>query len=160
MQLDTAKPFDYDGFKAVGSLKGVTNSNTSGVTPRAVGLISDRWGDFGALVSVAYSTNDSNEYGYRNWGWGQINLKPANVGPGVSAADAARLESTSTANQLFAPQADTYSTWFDHRERLGVTLVPQYQPNDRLNVSLDMLYGRLTDHRNDYALADAGHQRG
>ncbi len=32
----------------------------------------------------------------------------------------------------------------------------QYQPSDRLSVSLDMLYGRLTDHRNDYSLADAG----
>ncbi|MDN5289680.1 MAG: TonB-dependent receptor, partial [Mucilaginibacter sp.] len=156
VQLYTPEPFDYDGFKAVVSAKGLTNSNTGTVTPRLVGLVSDRWGDFGALVSVAYSTNDANEYGYRNWGWSQITVQPKNIGPGVSAADAARLESTSPATQLFAPQADTYSTWFTHRERLGVTSALQWQPADNLSFSLDGLYGHLKNNRNDYALAAAG----
>jgi len=34
VQLSTAKPFDYDGFKVVFSGKGQNNSNTSKVTPR------------------------------------------------------------------------------------------------------------------------------
>ena len=156
VELNTAKPFDYDGFKAVLSGKAMTNTNTDSVTPRVVGLVSDRWGPLGALLSVAYSTNDSNEYGYRNWGWGQITLKPANVGPNISTANAALLESTSSSTELYAPQADTYSTWFDHRERLGVTSSLQYQPSERFSLGLDLLYGRLTDHRNDYALAYAG----
>jgi len=156
VQLYTPKPLDYDGFKAVVSAKGVINSNTNTVTPRVVGLVSDRWGDFGALLSVAYSTNDSNEFGYRNWGWSQITVSPKNIGPGVSAADAARLTSTLPSRQLFAPQAETYSTWFTHRERLGVTGALQYQPSDRLQFSIDALYGRLTNNRNDYSLAAAG----
>ena len=53
VQLSTAKPFDYPGFKAVVSAKAQTNSNADAhVTPRLVGLISNRWGDFGALASV------------------------------------------------------------------------------------------------------------
>src|SRR4029453_14900163 len=52
VELNTAKPFDYNGAKFVTSAKGQTNTNTSGVTPRLVALASDRWGDFGALVSV------------------------------------------------------------------------------------------------------------
>jgi TonB-dependent receptor len=152
VQLSTAKPFDYEGFKAVLSAKGQSNSNTHTATPRLVGLISDRWGDFGALASVAYSINDSNEFGYRNWGWSQIKVSPGNIGPGVSAADAALLESGS----IYAPQADTYSTWYDHRARLGTTLALQYEPTDRLKLGFDALYSRLTNERSDYALAAAG----
>ena len=152
VQLSTAKPFDYDGFKVVLSGKGQSNSNTNTVTPRLVGLISDRWGAFGALASIAYSTNDSNEFGYRNWGWSQITVKPGNIGPGVSAADAALLESGS----IYAPQADTYSSWFDHRTRLGTTLALQYEPTDSVKVGFDALYSRLTNDRKDYALAAAG----
>ena len=152
VQLSTAKPFDYDGFKAVLSAKGQDNSNTHTTTPRLVGLISDRWGNFGALASVAYSINDSNEFGYRNWGWSQIKVSPGNIGAGVSAADAAALESGS----IYAPQADTYSTWYDHRTRLGTTLALQYEPTDRLKFGFDALYSRLTNDRSDYALAAAG----
>lgn len=152
VQLSTAKPFDYDGFKAVVSAKGQTNSNTKTVTPRLVGLISDRWGDFGALASLAYSTNDSNEYGYRSWGWSPIKVSPGNIGPGISQADAALMES----GTVYAPQADTYSTWFDHRRRLGSTLALQYEPSDRLKLGLDGVYSRLNNDRRDYALAAAG----
>jgi TonB-dependent receptor len=157
VQLTTAKPFDYDGFKAVLTAKGIHNTNVSGVTPRVVGLISDRWGAFGALLSVAYSTNDSNEYGYRNWNWGQITLGAANVGANIPADVSARLQGKNgAANNVWSPQAQTYSTWFDHRERLGITSALQYHPTEALSVDVDLLYGRLTNHRNDYALASAG----
>lgn len=152
VQLSTAKPFDYDGFKVVLSGKGQSNSVTKTVTPRLVGLVSDRWGDFGALASLAYSVNDSNEFGYRNWGWSQIKVNAANIGPGVSAEDAALLES----GKIYAPQADTYSTWYDHRTRLGSTVALQYEPTDALKFGFDGLYSRLTNDRRDYALAAAG----
>src|SRR5579859_5326696 len=152
VQLSTAKPFDYEGFKAVVSAKGQLNDNTNSVTPRVVGLISDRTDVFGALVSVAYSTNDSNEYGYRSFGWGQIKVNPGNIGPGVSAQDAKLME----AGTIYAPQADTLSTWYDHRTRLGTTLALQYEPTDRLKFGFDGLYSRLTNDRKDYALATSG----
>ena len=153
VDLSTAKPFDYPGFKGVLSAKEQTNSNASTATPRIVGLISDRWdNNFGVLGSVAYSINDSNEFGYRNWGWNQIKVNPANIGPGVSAADAAELE----AGKIYAPEADTYSSWYDHRTRLGATLSMQYEPSDSLKFGLDSLFSRLTDRRSDYALAAAG----
>jgi TonB-dependent receptor len=154
--LHTPEPFDYNGFKGVVSAKGLTNSNTGTVTPRLTGLISDRWGAWGLLLSGAWSSSDSNEFGYRNWGWNQITVSPGNIGPGVGAADMARLTSTIPGTQLFAPQAETYSTWFDHRDRLGVTAALQYQPNERLQMSVDLLYGRLTNDRRDTALAAAG----
>jgi len=157
VQLETAKPFDYKGFEAALTAKAQYNTNVDNkVTPRIVGLISNRWGDFGALLSIAYSENDSNEYGYRDYGWGQIHANAANVGAGVDAATAARLESTSTATELFAPQSDTYSTWYTHRTRVGSTLALQWEPSDTFKVGLDGLFSKLNNQRHDYSLTSSG----
>lgn len=154
VQLQTAKPFDYSGFKAVLSAKAQRNSNADGkVTPRVVGLISNRWGNFGALASIAYGENDSNEFGYRSFNWGPIRANAANIGPGVSAADAAKL--TAATPTIFAPQADTYSTWFDHRKRLGATVALQYK-GDKLDLDFDGLYSQLENSRQNFALATSG----
>jgi TonB-dependent receptor len=156
VELHTAKPFDYTGFKAALSAKALANSVTDGVTPRLAGLISDRWGDVGLLVSAAYSESDVNEYGYRNWGWTPINVAAANIGPGVSAADRDRLVNAKGADRVQAPQAQTYSTWFDHRERLGITLALQYRPSADTSLDVDLLYGRLSNDRDEFSLASAG----
>jgi TonB-dependent receptor len=154
VQLATAKPFDYPGFKAVLSAKGQRNSNAGDkISPRVVGLISNRWGDFGALASVAYGENDSNEFGYRSFNWGAIRGNAANIGAGVSAADAAKL--TAATPIIFAPQANTYSTWFDHRKRLGATLALQYQ-GDKLKLDVDGLYSQLENSRQNFSLATSG----
>ncbi|HLY91241.1 MAG TPA: TonB-dependent receptor [Acetobacteraceae bacterium] len=151
VQLYTARPFDYSGAKFVVSAKGQINTNTSGVTPRVVALASDRWGDFGALVSVAYSEIKNNEYGYRNWGWGKVTYNAANIGPNIDPQTAALLRS----GTLYAPQAESPSTWYTDRKRLGVTSALQYH-GDTLKLDLDLLYGRMWDHRDDWAIAAAG----
>jgi iron complex outermembrane receptor protein len=154
--LHTAKPFDYPGLTAVVSAKGQVNQYSKTLTPRLVGLISDRWGDFGALVSVAYSKAETIEMGYRNWNWSQINFRAANVGPNVSAADRALLVNATGANRVWNSRAQTYATWFNERERLGVTAALQYHPNDRTDVTLDVLYGKLTNNRETDVLGAGG----
>ncbi|RDI36603.1 TonB-dependent receptor [Gluconacetobacter liquefaciens] len=151
VQLYTAKPFDYPGSKFVVSAQGQNNTNTSGVTPRVVAMASDRWGDFGALASIAYSEIHSNEYGYRNWGWNKVQYKPGNIGPDISPETAALLEG----GTIYAPQAESPSTWWTDRKRLGATAALQYH-HDRFKADIDLLYGRLSDHRDDYAIAAAG----
>jgi iron complex outermembrane receptor protein len=156
VELRTAKPFDYSGFKAALSVKALGNSVTDGITPRLAGLISNRWGDIGVLVSAAYSESDVNEYGYRNWGWTPINVAAANIGPGVSAADRDRLANAVGDDRVRAPQAQTYSTWFDHRTRLGITAALQYRPDADSSLDVDLLYGRLSNDRDEFSLASAG----
>jgi TonB-dependent receptor len=156
VELRTAKPFDYPGFKAALSAKALGNSVTDGVTPRLAGLVSRRWGDVGLLVSAAYSESDINEYGYRNWGWTPINIAAANIGAGVLAADRDRLVNARGGNRVRAPQAQTYSSWFDHRERLGITAALQYRPSAETSLDVDLLYGRLSNDRDEFSLASAG----
>jgi iron complex outermembrane receptor protein len=154
--LHTAKPFDYAGLTVVASAKGQTNQYTKDITPRLVGLISDRWGDFGFLASVAYSTADTVEFGYRNWNWSQINFGARNVGPTVSAADRALLVGATGANRIWNSRAQTYATFFNKRERLGLTTALQYHPDDRTDVSLDVLYGKLNNDRTSGVIGAAG----
>jgi TonB-dependent receptor len=153
VQLFTAKPFDYDGPKIVLSAKGQTNDQTNGVTPRIVGLFSQRQGDFGALVSVAYSKIRNNEYGYRNWNWGKVTYGANNIGPDVDPATRALLRG----GTIFAPQAQSPSTWYTDRERIGVTTALQYHPGDRFKLDVDLLYGHLADKRDDWAIAAGGY---
>jgi TonB-dependent receptor len=150
VQLFSAKPFDYDGSKFVVSAKGQTNTNTDGVTPRLVGLASTRSGDFGALISVAYSRIRNNEYGYRNWGWGLTKYAAANIGPEIDAATRQKL-----LNGVWQSTAQSPSSWYTDRQRLGVTSSLQYHTGT-FKLDIDGLYGRLWDHRDDYAIASAG----
>ncbi len=154
--LRTAKPFDYPGDKLAFSAKGLTNSATRTVSPRVAALVSRRWGDLGALVSVAYGENDANEYGYRNWGWTPVTFGAANVAATVDPVVANRLINATGAGRVVAPMAESYSTWFDHRTRLGVTASLQYEPGTRVKLGADLLYGRLSNDRDEFSLAAAG----
>ena len=64
IDLQTARPFDKKGFRLAVSGQGAYYANNKTFAPRAAGLISDTFGDFGALVSVAYSTRKAQEDGY------------------------------------------------------------------------------------------------
>lgn len=155
VELRTAKPFDYPDDKLAFSAKALNNSATGVVSPRIAALASRRWGDIGALISLAYSENGANEYGYRNWGWSPVTFGAANIGPDVARDVADRLLATGP-DRVVAPMAESYSTWFDHRKRLGVTLSLQYQPGDRMRLGADLLYGRLSNDRDEFSLAAAG----
>jgi len=160
IRLTTARPFDYADARLVLGAKAQTNSNTDSVTPRVIALASNRWqtgaGEFGALFSAAYTRNDVNEYGMRSWNWTKINVNAANIGPNVPADVRDRLINDKGLDRLSAPQAVSPSTWYAERERVGLTGSLQWRPNDRTDMSLDLLYGTLSNDRNEYALAPAG----
>ncbi|SOB79444.1 TonB-dependent receptor [Sphingomonas guangdongensis] len=153
VQLATAKPFDYDGPQVVLSAKGQHNDQTEGLTPRLVALFSQRQGDVGALVSIAYSKIRNNEYGYRNWNWGRVTYGANNIGPEIDANTRALLRG----GTIFAPQAQSPSTWYTDRERIGATAALQYHPGDRFKLDVDLLYGQLSDNRDDWAIASGGY---
>ncbi len=154
--LRAAKPFDYTKNTFVVSAKGQVNQYTKKLMPRLVGLASGRWGDVGALVSVAYSKADTIEWGYRNWNWSQINFGAANVGPNIPVDVRATLVGATGANRVWNSRAQTYATWYNQRERLGISSAFQYHPGDHTDVTLDVLYGRLRNQRETNALGAAG----
>ena len=68
VNLETKMPFDYDGFKASGSLTADYSDFSKSTTPAASGLISNRFdsdmGEFGVLLDLAYSKIESFDSNY------------------------------------------------------------------------------------------------
>jgi TonB-dependent receptor len=64
IDLQTARPFDKPGLRGAASIQGAYYDINNSITPRVAGLISDTFGNFGVLVSGAYSTRKAVEDGY------------------------------------------------------------------------------------------------
>ena len=138
VNLRTAKPFDYDGFQgAVGGQLG-TNTNADETNPRLVGMVSNTWGKFGALVSVAYSQKNSQEMGYNTYRWRQVRATN-----GISSSVDADTAAKAAAGQLWFARGNRYSVWNNDQERLGVTTALQYRPSNDLKFALELMHGRL-----------------
>jgi len=87
VDLQTGRPFDKKGFRAAASLQGAYYDNNKTKAPRFAGLISDTWGNFGALFSLAYSERKAQEEGYSDTS--QSDYSDANNGFCGTAADIA-----------------------------------------------------------------------
>ena len=150
VNLHTPQPFDYKGFKGTLIGRGAYNDMVDNVQPRVAGLVSDTWGDFGALVSVAYTESDNVETGHRDWGW--RTFSPSNFGSGVTAAQQQQIESGS----LIGPRVATYAGIRREQQRLGITTSLQWQPSERIDVSLDGLFANYDTVDREYQLANQG----
>ena len=149
--LFTAKPFDYDGFTAVGSAQFGTNTATEDLQPRFAGLIANNWGDFGALVSVAYSSRDTEEQGYNTYRWRPRTSR----GSDISNLPQAQQDAIE-ANEYRFPRGNRLSVWASEQTRLGITSAFQWAPADNFDLTLDVLYGEFEGDRDELHLASRG----
>ncbi|MBU3022864.1 TonB-dependent receptor [Aestuariibacter sp. A3R04] len=147
--LRTAKPFDYDGFTAVVSGQAGTNTNTDSFDPRTAFLISNTWNNFGALVSVAYSKRENEEYGINTTRW----RKRADATAAAGIADPT-LASQVENGDIWFPRGIRNSSWFGDQERLGVTASVQYRPSDDFSLTFDALYGKLESDKSEHHLVN------
>ena len=84
VDLRTARPFDYNGFKIAASAQASYNDLAEKFAPRGAFLISDTFGDgkFGALLSVAYTKRKLVETGFSTVRW---TSNTAGVAPGFQS---------------------------------------------------------------------------
>ncbi len=152
VNLRTAKPFDFDGLQGAISLNAGTNTNTDSTDPRFAGMISNTWGDFGALVSLAYSERESAEEGYDTFRWRQRTRTPDQFSDTLPQDIQDNLE----AGNIWFARGNRYSSWTNDQERLGITTALQFSPSDSLSLTFDALYGELNNSRVEYHLDTAG----
>lgn len=151
VKLYTAKPFDYNGFKSVISAQAGDNSLTDDVAPRVAALVSNTWGDFGALVSLALSKRDTAEQGYNTYRW-----RPRNAqGSDISSLSQADQDAVNSGNLRFS-RGSRYSQFNSEQTRVGATLALQYRPSDAFSLGLDALYGTLDNDRGEFHLQSRG----
>src|SRR5579859_598687 len=143
VNIKTARPFDYSGLKASGSVSGDYDFNSSKSAPNGSFLISDNFnGQFGALATFTYQERHDRLNQAATDGW--------LVNPGVPAGainGGAGVAHTATNPQgnIFIPQDFNEMVTFEDRQRIGGTLVFQYAPSDSFVVTLDGLYSQFKD---------------
>ena len=134
VDLQTARPFDYDGFTFVTGAQLGYNDLAGDLDPRASMLISNTWADnkFGALMSVAYTKRRLIEEGHST----------VRFDDSLSSGGFAGTPSVEN-SRIFHPRIPRYGVLEHEQERLGVTASLQWDPTDRTSIGLDMMYADL-----------------
>jgi iron complex outermembrane recepter protein len=146
VDLQTARPFDFDEFTMVGGLKAAYNDLGEDVDPRATFLVSNTFGDgkLGVLFSAAYAERNLVEEGPSTVRWdigtsvGGFN--PMSTPSGITLAQA---------NAAFHPRIPRYGRLTHEQDRLGLTSAIQFQPNEANLVTLDLLYSDFEAKRDE-----------
>lgn len=144
VDLQTARPFDYDGLQIAASFQGGYNDLSENFSPRGAFLLSNTTDDgiLGALISVAYSERDTLEEGFSSVRWA-----PA-VGTGSSGGFCSPLGVTpqnATNNTAAGSSAANCATGIPRPANTPAS-VSAYNTANQPNVFLPRLprYGRLT----------------
>ena len=137
VDLNTSRPFDFDGFTAAASAQAAYSDMANRASPRFAGLVADTWADgtFGALLSVAYSERDWIEEGTGSGRWAN---GPSNGGFNPSSPFTA-----AQGANVFHPRFPRYTLMEHHQERTGITGSLQWKPGENTEFSLDGLYSKI-----------------
>ncbi len=138
INVQLRRPFDFPGFTAAASLRGIYSDQSEAYNPNGSALISDRWdtgaGEFGALVSVSHQERDFQENNTFNGTY--FNRPRPTGGPGTDAL-------------LVRPDVAGLIYTLGERSRDSAEIALQWRPNDRLDLYLD---GFFVDYQNDSEL--------
>jgi len=142
VNIKTARPFNYSGFKAAGSVDVNHDQNAKKSAPDASFLVSNLFGDgqFGALLSGSYQRRKDRLNAATTDGWivnGGTPTSAINGGAGVQKT------ASNPQGNIFVPQDFGSQAQFEDRERIGGTLVLQYKASDTLTLTSDTLYSRF-----------------
>ena len=170
VDLQTARPFDYKGFKAAVSAAERYNDLARKTDPRAAFLLSNTWADgkVGALISGAYSKRRLYEEGFSTVRWDNgassggwcapTGVTPSNpttstattCGPAAQGVNRltgtpetiAAYNDASNPNN-FHPRLPRYGRLTHDQDRVGLTGAIQFRPRDGTLLTLDMMYAKL-----------------
>jgi iron complex outermembrane receptor protein len=140
VEVTTARPFAFDGFKAVASVKGMYEDISEETTPQLSGLVTNTFmdGKLGVLAAASFQQRklQTNMLETRYWR------------PGVSITDRSELDNpdyadSSQYNGVYVPQNFDQIVDLVDRERTSGNLVVQYAPNDDMTLTLDGLYSKF-----------------
>ena len=141
IDIHTARPFDYNGFRASAQVKGTDDTSKSGlhVTPEVSGLISDIFADgrIGVLLNGSYSERDSQLQSAYTRGWlDNVDLGTATITNNNKNAQ----------GNYWGPQDENWAVENHHRTRMNGQAVLQFKPTDTIVGSVDYTYALYKDH--------------
>ncbi len=171
IDLQTPRPFDADRRQLRYTAAANFNDQSSDWSPRASLLASDTWGNFGALLGVAYARNVNERSGFQSTGGYNSNAlgsrpyyppadPPNSTGPfqfELNFADPrANLGSLTRAQveNAYLPRFYRVFTSNNERERLGAVTSLQFK-TERLELSLDGIHSKLEDSPDEFTFGVA-----
>lgn len=136
--LQTARPFDYDGFTLAATGQFGYNDRSEEWDPRGSFLISNTFADdtFGALLAISTSTRNTADEGSSTVRWS--NVEDFGSADGIPLP-AGPVRTDHEVNQAWHPRIPRYDSYVQETERLGVNAALQFRPSDSTEVSLDVL---------------------
>ncbi|PZU09533.1 TonB-dependent receptor [Sphingomonas sp.] len=164
VDLNTGNPLaGKTGFTFVGSGQASYNDLSKNFGPRLAGLVS--WknpeGTFGASLSAAYSKTNNYELGNNTVRWAQARFDSVNGTPCFYSSNTSSTRSSNSGGNYrsstacdqaalaFHPRIPRYGSIRHDRERLGVTGSVQWSPRDETKVSIDGLFSRFKETREE-----------
>ena len=145
INIQTAKPFDYDGFKAVASTKAVIDTSVEkgdSVTPEISAMVSNTFldGTLGILASLSHAERHSRKERVGSQGW--VPGRGSNV-------DTSGIDRTLNPNGThWAPLTIDVDTQDMERKRQNGQLVMQFSPNDVITGTVDYTFSRFKEINN------------
>lgn len=164
--IETARPFDYDGFKFVASTEGAYNTLSEETDPRYSFLVSNTFGKWGVLFSYAAEertnrTDEANTAEFRELGRNRENAYDLAYDDAIAAGQseaAAETAGDAAAASAIPDGTDAYvypENVRDHiilssQEKWGTSAAIQYRPSEDLKFSLDVLAGNFSGKEDNY----------
>jgi len=156
VDLHTARPFDYNGFKMSASAQEGYNDLARSTNPRGAFMVSNTWADgtLGALFSVAYTKRKTLEEGSSTvrWATGNAFSPGFDALPNAAGLPAIVNPAAAANNAAFHPRFPRYDIYKNDAERLGGTLSLQWKPTDRTLLTFDALYADFKGTREEQYL--------
>jgi len=141
VRLETPRPLDRQGTRVVTSLIGNYSETGDAVNPRAAVLVSHNKDDvFGVAASFAWSQTDFVSNVIQAGSWNNFSRYDDT---GIPANDPVHAQ----IRAALVPGSTTFYVFSEDRKTTGSTLTLQFRPNERLNFTLDGLYGTLRNTR-------------
>jgi TonB-dependent receptor len=138
INLQTAKPFDIDGFRVVGSAQGTYDSSSEEYTPEFSGLVSNTFmeGRLGVLASLSVQERDAQINQADTRGFYRVDRIATND---FNATTGAGKE----AFNVFVPRNLDLVSNVEERKRTSGTLVFQFAATDELTLAFDGMYSKF-----------------
>ncbi|MFT6899009.1 MAG: iron complex outermembrane receptor protein [Paraglaciecola sp.] len=126
IDIETARPLNNRGYKVVGSLKSVYDTNSEELSPQGTVLLSHSNDKFGWLMSLSHQERKARINEVQTDAW-------------LLNTDIPASELQSSSANIFVPRNYDQRVRFDTRTRTGGTVVLQYRPTNQLDMSIDYL---------------------
>lgn len=134
IEVSTARPFDFDGFRATVSAKGMYETLSEETSPSVSGLVSNTWNDgkFGALLAVTHQERSVqiNRIETAGWRGGQTISNTTTDANGVRTTNV-------LATNVYIPRNWDQIVDTQDRTRTNANLVFQFAPTEEITVTFD-----------------------